>query len=209
GRGGACPAPAAIVNAAPMSVSASASISTGLILIFMFILFCLAGRQQARMRSDLAESCAASFLSHGHVFLVRPRSTGRALIPPDLRGLSQNRYGSSIRYVKTVIPLFRKGRSLFARLIERVLGRSLSDRGARSATRGLCQVIHTRRAESWPLLARHGVCEVRHAFAQARQFRHPPRAILPSWQMQPDRQRPRCNRSWDPSCGLRACRPLR
>src|SRR3954468_15372778 len=87
------------------------------------------------------------------------------------------------------------------RAIEKVLERSLSDHDARSAIHGLYPVIRRRRVESLPPLTRYEVSEFLRAFARALPFRRPARASALSWRIQRDRQRPRCNPSWDQVSG--------
>src|SRR5689334_21056315 len=94
-------------------------------------------------------------------------------------------------------------------LIEKALAQSLSDRGARSATRGLCPAIRRRRAESSPRLKMYAISEALRAFSQALRFRHRPRASELSWRMPQDRQRLRGNPSWDPFSDPQAFRPRR
>src|SRR5262245_65563901 len=91
--------------------------------------------------------------------------------------------------------------SVIERPIEKVLERSLSDRAARSATRGPYLAIRRRRAESLPLIMMYEVSEFTRAFSQDLQFRRPARASALYWRMRQDRKMTRYNRYWDPVSG--------
>src|SRR5690348_4087276 len=92
-----------------------------------------------------------------------------------------------------------------------VLVRSLSNHDATSAIRAPCLVTHRRYVECWLLQETYAAAGALRASSPAPLFQRLPKADALSLQTPPDRQKPRCNRFWDPISGLPepACRRLR